>query len=186
MPARRTAASCFCAAPPETNGESITLHAIGATGLFTGAVATATGPACSRMGSSQMQHCDTITAVYQDASPAAQRLFTARADLQPPGISGVSTTNRFGKAQVKWTTDEPARSRMILRHHTPALGTSLHNSCSLTNHTAIADGQIPGQTNYFMLVCADEAGQSHHEQQRRVAVQIRRSLVPPVLVVSNT
>lgn len=109
--AGQATASLLLRSTTESNGETITLQAFGATGLFTGAVATATGPMLAD-GKLQVQHSNTITAVYQDALPTTQRLFTARADLQPPGISGVFTTNRFGKAQVKWDTDEPASSRL--------------------------------------------------------------------------
>lgn len=140
----------------ESGGENVILQASGTYGLFTGAVATATGPAIAD-GVLQVQHGNVITARYQDAVPPAQRLFNAQADLLPPVISGVFTTNRFGKAQVHWTTDEAARS-LLIYGNTPALGSIQTNSLLLTNHTAVADGQISGQTNYFMLVCSDEAG----------------------------
>jgi len=140
----------------ETNGENITLHASGSTGVFTGVVATATGPASSD-GQLQIQHSNTITAVYQDAAPSAQRLFTAQADLLPPVISGVFVTDRFGKAQVHWTTDEPASSRMLYGT-TTALGSAVTNALLTTNHVATAGGQISGQTNFFQLICTDEAG----------------------------
>ena len=150
--AGQTTASLLLRSTTETNGESITLAAFGTSGLFTGTVATATARVLTD-GKLQVQHSNTITAVYQDALPAAQRLFTARADLQPPSISSVVTTNRFGKAQVKWDTDEPASSRMFYGT-TPALGSVVTNSLLVTNHTAIANGPDSGQTNYFILgVC---------------------------------
>ncbi len=165
----------------ETNGESITLQASGANGIFTGAVATATGPAISD-GALQIQHSNIITAVYQDAAPAAQRLFTASADLLPPVISGVTTVSRFGKTQVQWNTDEPARSRLIYGT-TPALGSVLTNSLLLTNHTAIAAGQVSGQTNYFMLVCSDEAGNLTTNNNGGMLFKYVVPFVPPVLLV---
>jgi hypothetical protein len=167
----------------EANGESITLLASGTTGLFTGAVATATGPTIAD-GILQIQHSDTITAVYQDSTPPAQRLFTARADLQPPVISGVLTTNRFGKTQVHWVTDEPARS-LLIYGTTPALGTVQTNQLLLTNHTAIADGQVSGQTNYFALVCSDEAGNLTTNNNTGLLFKYVVPFAPPILVVDG-
>jgi hypothetical protein len=167
----------------ETNGEIITLFANGTYGLFTGAVSTATGPAIPD-GVLQIQHGNTIIAVYQDAAPPAQRLFTARADLLPPVISGVFTTNRFGKAQVRWVTDEPARS-LLIYGTTPALGSIQTNLLLLTNHTATADGQVSGQTNYFALVCSDEAGNLTTNNNGGQFFNYVVPFAPPILVVDG-
>jgi hypothetical protein len=167
----------------EPNGENLTLFASGTSGLFTGAVATATGPAVPD-GVLQIQHADTITAVYQDVAPPVQRSFTARADLQPPIISGVFTTNRFGKAQVNWTTDEPARS-LLIYGATPALGSVQTNSLLRTNHSAIADGQISGQTNYFLLVCSDEAGNITTNDNGGSLFSYVVPFAPPILMVDG-
>jgi hypothetical protein len=181
--AGQSTASLLLRSTIEPLGESITLYALGSSGLFTGAVATATGTVVAD-GKLQLQHSNTITAVYQDASPAAQRQFTARADLQPPVLTGIFTTNRFGKAQVKWTTDEPANSRMFYGV-TPALGSVVTNSLFVTNHTAIANGQVPGQTNYFMLVCADEAGNLTTNNNGGSLFQYVVPFAPPILVVDG-
>ena len=165
----------------ETPGETITLFANGSTGSFTGTVATATGPVVTD-GVLQIQHGNTITAVYQDAAPPTQRLFTAQADLLPPIISGVLTTNRFGKVQVHWATDEPARS-LLIYGVTPALGSVQTNSLLLTNHTAIADGQVSGQTNYFALVCSDEAGNRTTNNNAGQLFKYVVPFAPPILVV---
>lgn len=167
----------------EPNGENITLLASGTTGSFTGSVATATGTALAD-GVLQIQHGNTITAVYQDAAPPAQRLFTAQADLLPPVISGVFTTNRFGKTQVHWTTDEPARSLLLYGTNT-ALGSVQTNSLWLTNHTAIADGQVSGQTNYFALVCTDEAGNRTTNNNAGQLFKYVVPFAPPLLVVDG-
>lgn len=167
----------------ESSGELITLFANGTSGSFTGAVATTTGPAALN-GTLQIQHGDTITAVYQDATPPAQRLFTAQADLQSPIISGVITTNRFGKTQVQWLTDEPARS-LLIYGNTPALGSIQTNSLLLTNHTAIADGQISGQTNYFLLVATDEAGNRTTNNNAGQLFKYVVPFAPPILVVDD-
>ena len=167
----------------EPSGENITLQASGTYGLFTGAVATATGPAAED-GVLQIQHGNVITAAYQDAAPPTQRQFTVKADLLPPVISGVFATNRFGKAQVQWTTDEAARS-LLIYGNTPALGSVQTNSLLLTNHTAIADGQISGQTNYFVLVCSDEAGNRATNNNAGQLFTYVVPFAPPILVVDG-
>ena len=53
----------------------------------------------------------------------------------------------------------------------------------VANHTAIADGQISGQTNYFMLVCADEAGNLTTNNNGGLLFKYVVPFVPPVLVV---
>jgi hypothetical protein len=167
----------------EASGENLTLFASGTSGLFTGAVATATGPAVAD-GVLQIQHNNIITAVYQDAAPPVQRLFTARADLQSPGISGVLTTNRFGKTQVQWITDEPARS-LLIYGTTPALGSVQTNSLLLTNHTAIADDQVSGQTNYFLIVASDEAGNFTTNNNGGLLFSYVVPFAPPLLLVDG-
>lgn len=167
----------------EPAGENIALFANGTMGLFTGVVATATGPAMAD-GVLQIQHGNIITAVYQDTAPPVQRTFTARADLLPPVISGVFTTNRFGKAQVHWTTDEPARS-LLIYGPSPALGSVQTNLLLLTNHTATADGQVSGQTNYFLLVGSDEAGNVTTNNNAGQLFQYVVPFAPPILVVDG-
>jgi len=178
--AGQATASILLRSTVETNGENITLQALGTTGLFTGAVATVTGTVLAD-GKLQIQHSNTITAVYQDASPAAQRLFTAQADLLPPIISGVFVTNRFGKARVNWATDEPASSRMLYGT-TVALGSAVTNSLLITSHIAVANGQVSGQTNYYRIICTDEAG-NLATNSTGISSPYVVPFVPPILVV---
>src|SRR5690606_10880979 len=104
----------------EPIGESIILSAFGTAGSFTGAVATATGPAAPD-GLLQVRHGDTIEVTYQDSEPAATRTAQARADLLSPVLTDVSAVTRFGRLQVTWSTDEPANA-IVEFGDTPALG----------------------------------------------------------------
>ena len=108
-------ASVLLTSTTEPAGESIDLAAAGSTGVFTGAVATATGAATTD-GKLQMSHDDTIEARYFDASAGVTRIATARADLVPPVLSNVSATNQFAQEIISWTSDEPATS--IVRYGT--------------------------------------------------------------------
>lgn len=166
----------------ETNGESLTLLAFGTTGVFAGALATATNAA---VGALQIQHNDTITAVYQDAAPATQRLFTARADLHPPVISGLFTTNRFGKGQIHWDTDEIATS-ILLYGTNSSLGLAKTNLSFETNHTAIIENQVGGQTYFYRIVCSDEAGNRVTNTSSGPPHQFTAPFAPAILVVDAT
>ncbi len=152
--AGQATASLLLRSGTEMPGENILLHASGNYGLFTGVVFTATGPALAD-GKLQVQHGNLIEAVYQDG--ATQRIYTAHADLLPPVISGLSITNQFGRAEIHWTTDEPADSSVYYGTNA-ALGETQIQTALTTNHVAIPDGQVSGQTNYFKIICRDEAG----------------------------
>ena len=140
----------------ETNAESITLVASSATGLFTGAIATAIGPTMQD-GVLQVQHGNLITAVYQDAAPAATRLYTALADLQAPITTNVLVADRFGRATASWTTDEPAQS-VVQYGPTITLGLGATNQAYQTAHSFTFNTLPAGSTNYFRITCSDLAG----------------------------
>ena len=139
----------------EPLGETITLHANGSSGLFTGAVATATGPAITD-GNLQIAHGNLIEAVYADAAPAASRVFSAQADLQPPVISDVQATNIFGQPTVLWNTDEDARGELY--YGSPAPSLALTNRL-LDVSQEFSPANLPANTAVkFFVVAQDEAG----------------------------
>lgn len=138
----------------EPAGELVPLAPLGVSGLFTGAVATVTGPALPD-GRLQVAHGDTITAEYDDASPALRRRVTAVADLVPPTISGVAATTRFGRVQVTWDTDEPATS-VVEYGLTAALGQAVTNRGRTDSHAVTLEGLTAG-TRYFYRVRSDDA-----------------------------
>jgi hypothetical protein len=140
----------------EPAGEIYLLTASGSAGVFTGTVATVTGAAAND-GKLQVSHGDTITALYTDASPAGSRTATAVADLVPPVISAVISTNRFGKTVISWVTDEPATS--IVRYGTNStLNLSVTNLELVTDHEVPLDNLVVGRTYQFLVISADEAG----------------------------
>lgn len=181
--AGQATASVQLSSTSEFAPENITLSALGNYGLFTGTVATATGPA-SADGKVQIQHGNTITATYQDASPAASRVSTATADLQPPVITNVTIAGQFGRATVRWSTDEPADGRMLYGT-TPALGTAITNVLLTTNHLAVAGNQVAGQTNYFKLVSTDEAGNHATNDNGGVLFSYVVPFAAPILFVDG-
>jgi hypothetical protein len=139
----------------ESAGETITLQASGVTGLFTAHVATATGPALAD-GRLQISHGDVIEAVYQDAAPAATRVFRARADLVPPVISGVEVISRFGRSLASFNTDEATVS--FIRYGTNALTSVATNRYWETAHELALTNVVPNLAYRFFVVAEDRAG----------------------------
>ena len=139
----------------EPLGENLTLLANGVTGLFTGAVATATGPA-SPDGQLQLAHGNLIEAVYADASPASNRVFTTQADLLPPIISNVQARNEFGQIVVSWNTDEDASSFVYYGTNPPTL--ALTNSILDMGHEFSLANLAANTVVQYFVVAQDEAG----------------------------
>ncbi|MEO6034050.1 MAG: S8 family serine peptidase, partial [Verrucomicrobiota bacterium] len=138
----------------ETAGEIFVLNAAGSGGAFTGNVALATS---AFVGQIQVSHNDTITATYQDASPAGARQAIARADLFAPIISNISVTNRFGRMVISWQTDEPATS--IVRFGTNSgLSSGATNLVLSVTHEVTLGNLAEGATYQFLVISADEAG----------------------------
>ena len=139
----------------ETNGEPITLRASGSSGLFTGAVATAIGPALAE-GKLQVNHGDVIEAVYQDAHPPATYIQRARADLRPPVISNVTAVNQFGQILISWDTDEPASGAVFFGTNKLSL-VATNRVLEVTHEILLTDIQV-NQIYQFVISAVDEAG----------------------------
>jgi hypothetical protein len=140
----------------EPQGESVSLSAVGSSGIFAGTLNLATGAAAAD-GRLQVKDGDTIEAAYQDASSSQERLATARVDMQPPTIGEVTITPRYGVVTVDWITDEPARSRIYYRSNGVFVSTNSLFSLSET-HEVTLNGLAPGVQYQFYLVAEDEAG----------------------------
>jgi hypothetical protein len=109
------------------------------------------------VGSLEIDDEDFIEATYQDQLPAGTRRATAIADLKPPQISVVASTNRMGKTVVSWKTSEPANSVI-------SFGTNPTNVVTVTNSTLVLQHEVgldklnTGQTYFFTVGSIDEGG----------------------------
>jgi hypothetical protein len=153
--AGQTNVSVLLRSTTENNGETITLRASGGTGLFTGSVATATGPAVAD-GKLQFAHGDTIEAIYEDAHPAATRVAVARGDLQAPEIFSVIVTQRFGQVSISWDTDEDTAATVY--YGTNLLNLSMSDNYLDTSHELRLTNAVPDVAYLFMVVSEDAAG----------------------------
>ncbi len=165
----------------EPTGERVTLHASGASGVFTASVATATGPPLPN-GRLEVQHNTFIEAVYEDASPAATRRYFSRADLQPPVISGVSSRFEFGQEIVEWSTDEEASS--LFRYGTGATPDHVvTNRFFDVAHEVRLSGLTPDALHRFDLVAEDAAGNRSTNNNAGAYFTFTPQSAPTVLLV---
>lgn len=167
----------------EPSGEVLTLFRKSSVGVFTNSIQTSTGAAAAD-GQLQIAHGDGIAARYQDVSSGAVRLASARADLLPPVISAVTTTNRFGRTIVNWNTDEPSDSRVELGTST-ALGQSTSQSQLVLNHSVSLDNLVAGATYHFRVASTDEAGNSSTNDNGGALFSFVAPAAPPVLLVDG-
>ena len=166
----------------EPFGETIMLLANGSSGLFTGVVATATGPAVTD-GKLQVAHNDTIEAVYVDALPPANRVFSAQVDLLPPVISGLQATNFFGQPTVLWNTDEASRSELYYGTLVPNLG--LTNLTLELNHEFGLINLPANAVAKFFVVAQDEAGNRATNNNGGSFFTVTNTQPPTVLVLDS-
>jgi hypothetical protein len=165
----------------EPAGEDVLLRPYGAAGVFTGAVATVTGPPLAD-GRLEIKHGDAIEAQYQDAAPAATRSATAVADLVPPVISAVASTTRFGRAVISWDTDEPANA-IVGYGLSPDVSLAATNTALATHHEVTVTNLTAGVTYSFLVTSADEAGNAATDNNNGRFYTVVVQPAPIVLVV---
>lgn len=137
----------------EPAGETVTLRSSASSLLYTGSVATVTGSPV-RDGRLQVAHRDVIEVQYGTVPNLLRR--EVRADLVPPVISRVSSTNEFGSTLIGWTTDEPADSVVFYGLAAPV--SSLTNHVAVTNHAVELSGLVADRPYVYFVVSRDAAG----------------------------
>ena len=165
----------------EPAGEPLVLMAAGNRGVFTNTIPTGAGiPATD--GQLQVTHGDTITATYFDASAAVLRTAFAEADLLPPVITNVDSTNRFSRAYLTWNTDEPATGRVEYGLN-PALGLVAPAPVRTTDHAVTLENLLSGATYLYRVIATDLAGNSATNDNGGVLFSLVAPNPPPVLLV---
>ena len=138
----------------EPAGVTLALNAAGG-GVFTGSVVTVKGPTVPPFPTLQIANGDAITGVYQDGSQ--KRTASAVADLAPPVISNVTTTNQFGLVSIQWLTDEPA-STVLLYGPNGSPNLAYTNLFPDTSHAVSLANLTTGLVYQFEIVAQDAAG----------------------------
>jgi hypothetical protein len=141
----------------ENTGEPVTLLRASA-GVFTGSIATASGPVVMANGQLEIAHTNWIRVEYFDASIPGIRTAMATADLVAPDITNVGSTFAFGQRAVTWSTDEPAASMIRYGTSPTTLNMVVTNDTLTTTHVVELNSLMPGQIYYFMVVSTDGAG----------------------------
>jgi hypothetical protein len=183
--AGNSSANVTIASDSQTTPLPVPLMASGSIGVFTGIVQTATLPLAND-GRLHFAHGDRIVATYVDLSPAAAVTAEAVGDFNPPVISGVGDTNRFGKQLVTWLTDEPARSIVFYGTNINSMS-SMTNSLLRTSHDATLDNLVAGRTYFYSIVAIDPAGnRSTNNNNGAYFTFVSRSAAPVLLVDAYT
>ncbi|MHC4115078.1 MAG: S8 family serine peptidase, partial [Planctomycetota bacterium] len=113
-------------------------------------------------GTLQVQHNDTITAIYVDESPEGIREATAIVDAQPPIIGSVQVEPEIlisGKvvARITWQTDEFSTSKVHYGMSLP-LSSSVEVSGYVTDHVVTLTELDMDSTYYFAVESQDTVG----------------------------
>ncbi len=154
----QTAVPVTARSQTEPAGESIRLLPSELSGIFTGAVVTALGPAVTGDRSLQVAHGDWIEIHAATSGEFVIQSGHAFADLRAPVITVLGPTNALGRQSVAWTTDEPASSIVRYGISLTDLGLSVTNKSLTTDHVVEFPGLIPGQLYFFEVISADSAG----------------------------
>lgn len=138
-------------------GETLTLAAGGAPGSFASPLDLVLTSTAVGDGQLQVAHDDVVTVAYFDASPAVTRVAEAQIDLLPPVLTGVGSTNKFGRTTILWSSDESATSTVVF-----GLPEGATQTLTETRLTQAHRVEIPlleaGQTNRYYVVSTDRAG----------------------------
>ncbi len=181
--AHQSSATILLRSGSQTNGLPVVLLPHGSSGVFTGVVQTAALPVAAD-GRLHVQHGDVIEGVYEDASPAAEVKAVALADLVPPVITNVGATNRFGKEQISWTTDEPARTIVFYRTNGGGAFLSTTNTSLVTDHELALDRLTDGQVYQYYVVSTDEADNRGTNDASGALYKFTAHAASPVLLVN--
>lgn len=141
------------------DSETATLNEIGgSTGIFTGSYPCSAGAANPGNGNLEVGDPDTLTATYNDASPAGVRTATAYIDTTPPVISNI-VANPCNGASVKitWDTDELSTST-VNWGLTAAYGNTVSNATMTLNHSIEFNSLQMGVTYFYEVCSRDQAG----------------------------
>jgi Subtilase family/Bacterial TSP3 repeat len=170
----------------EAAGETILLQPFGSSGVFTGAMTTATGQATPD-GKLQISNGDTIEANYLDASANQTRIATAVADFTPPVLTGITSSNDFGQETISWTSSEPASSLLFYGTNpvVSSLTFSVSNAALTTSHTLSIGGLVAGRTYYFCVVSTDEAGNTATNNNSGALFSFVAPAVAPLLMIDE-
>ena len=140
----------------ETAGETVAMTETAAgSGVWRGSIATAFGdPAAD--GTLQVNEGGTIEATYSDSTPAHDAIATAIVDASPPAISNVRAEDITNSAAtIKWTTNEPANSKVYYGTNPALLTRTAADTGLVTTHALPLVGLATDTLYYYDVESAD-------------------------------
>ncbi len=150
-----TAVQVLLASTLEPTGEVATLTQ-GAPGeVWRGSIRLAFGQPAPD-GVLQVRNADTITAVYQDASPAHTAIARATVDATPPAVFGV-TADSIGttSVRIRWSTDLPADTE-VTYGTSPTNLTNAASETELVTAHSLGLRDLQADTLYFYDVLSSD------------------------------
>lgn len=148
-------------------------------GLFRGTLTLVGGAAASDQ--LRVQHGDTLTAKYFDASRGSNVIATATIDTVPPGITNVVATTDYYNARVTWQTSKPADSAVQYGGLDQPPANSVYNGTLVTNHSLTLSGLLANRSYLFQVVSRDQAGNTtvDDNQGKLYTFKTLKGLAPP-------
>ena len=137
----------------ESAGEDVTLTRAGPDPdeLWRGVITTSFGTPAPD-GILQVREGDTITATYQDVSPAHTATARATVLASGPTIHDVTVTSlRATSATVEWVTNGPATTEVRYGTNVSSLGSTASSTDLLTNHAIPLMALAPNTRYYFQV-----------------------------------
>lgn len=109
---------------------------------------------------------------------------TYSVDSTPPSISGATAIVTGGTtAEVSWTTNEPATSRVEFGTSPSAMTSSFQTGTLTTSHSLQITGLSPNTTYYYSIVATDAFGNAAHWPTTRSSVV---SFTTPTAAATDT
>lgn len=167
----------------ESPGETIRLLPTSTPGAFSATVQTALGTPVAD-GRLQIADGNLIEAFYQDGPAGPTRQARARADLQAPDISGLTSEDIFGRVVITWDTDELTDATVyygtVAGQWTVAADTRLDSF-----HEVVLGRLAPDTTYYYFVTSVDEAGNLTTDDRNGMYYTFTPAAPPAVLLVDE-
>ncbi|MGB5874885.1 MAG: hypothetical protein WBH56_14290, partial [Bacteroidota bacterium] len=102
---------------------------------------------------------------FVDASFGTVVVTPSQADVTPPVISDIAAAAGRTTAEVTWTTDEPATTK-VEYGLTAAYGTTVESPTLVTDHSVLLTGLLENRVYHYRVTSADGIGNSSQSLDR--------------------
>src|SRR5262249_24922733 len=143
----------------EATPETVTIP--GSSGVYQGTLVLTPLPSNNNDGLLTVSNGDALTATYNDGSPAATIVASARVNFDTPVITNVHATSQGGSGTlVSWTTDRNATSRVYYGTTSALELGHVDVAGAVLTHSVLIPGITPGQTYDYDVESVSLSGSS--------------------------